>query len=268
MDVTVGIWAATSSASSLSSPSTSSPSAGTRTRWVFARRRSGRSSTSASPSRSGSASGSSPGARTAPSTSRRTSSRSRSRSTTSSSSSSSSASSAVPAVYHQRSLCWSRGGPGTGLPGRVHRDRCSGARDLRVHVRDLRGDPDLDGHRPAAPPRRRPQPVGQPRRAPGEQGRAVDGGVRRPPAVHPHHGCWVATPLFLVMVAIGSTDLLFALDSIPATFGVTQEAFLVFTANAFALLWDCAPSTSCSRGCWTSSSTSPSACRSSSSSSA
>jgi tellurite resistance protein TerC len=46
----------------------------------------------------------------------------------------------------------------------------------------------------------------------------------------------VATPLFLVMIAIGSTDLLFALDSIPATFGVTQEAFLVFTANAFALL--------------------------------
>jgi tellurite resistance protein TerC len=46
----------------------------------------------------------------------------------------------------------------------------------------------------------------------------------------------VATPLFLVMVAIASTDLLFALDSIPATFGVTQEAYLVFTANAFALL--------------------------------
>jgi tellurite resistance protein TerC len=38
------------------------------------------------------------------------------------------------------------------------------------------------------------------------------------------------------MIAIGSTDLLFALDSIPATFGVTQEAYLVFTANAFALL--------------------------------
>lgn len=45
-----------------------------------------------------------------------------------------------------------------------------------------------------------------------------------------------ATPMFLVMVAIGSTDLLFALDSIPATFGVTQEPYLVFTANAFALL--------------------------------
>jgi tellurite resistance protein TerC len=46
----------------------------------------------------------------------------------------------------------------------------------------------------------------------------------------------VATPLFIVFVAIGSTDLLFALDSIPAVFGVTEEAFIVFTANAFALL--------------------------------
>ncbi len=44
------------------------------------------------------------------------------------------------------------------------------------------------------------------------------------------------TPLMLVMVAIASTDLLFALDSIPATFGVTQEPYLVFSANAFALL--------------------------------
>ena len=45
-----------------------------------------------------------------------------------------------------------------------------------------------------------------------------------------------ATPMFLVIIAIGSTDLLFALDSIPATFGVTSQTFLVFTANAFALL--------------------------------
>jgi tellurite resistance protein TerC len=44
------------------------------------------------------------------------------------------------------------------------------------------------------------------------------------------------TPLFIVLVAIGSTDLLFALDSIPAVFGVTEEPFLVFAANAFALL--------------------------------
>jgi tellurite resistance protein TerC len=42
--------------------------------------------------------------------------------------------------------------------------------------------------------------------------------------------------MLLVMIAIGATDLLFALDSIPATFGVTQEPFLVFSANAFALL--------------------------------
>ena len=44
------------------------------------------------------------------------------------------------------------------------------------------------------------------------------------------------TPLLLVLIAIASTDLLFALDSIPATFGVTSEPFLVFAANAFALL--------------------------------
>ncbi|GEL19496.1 TerC family protein [Pseudonocardia asaccharolytica] len=45
-----------------------------------------------------------------------------------------------------------------------------------------------------------------------------------------------ATPMIIVMLAIGSTDLLFALDSIPAIFGLTQEAYLVFTANAFALM--------------------------------
>ena len=50
------------------------------------------------------------------------------------------------------------------------------------------------------------------------------------------NGKRIATPMFLVMIAIASTDLLFALDSIPATFGVTQEPFLVFAANAFALL--------------------------------
>jgi tellurite resistance protein TerC len=45
-----------------------------------------------------------------------------------------------------------------------------------------------------------------------------------------------ATPLFVAFVAIGSSDLLFALDSIPAVFGVTREGFIVFAANAFALL--------------------------------
>lgn len=46
----------------------------------------------------------------------------------------------------------------------------------------------------------------------------------------------MATPLVLVLLAIGSIDLLFALDSIPAVFGVTSEAYIVFVANAFALL--------------------------------
>jgi tellurite resistance protein TerC len=46
----------------------------------------------------------------------------------------------------------------------------------------------------------------------------------------------VATPLFLVLIAIGATDVVFALDSIPAVFGVTREAYVVFVANAFALL--------------------------------
>ena len=46
----------------------------------------------------------------------------------------------------------------------------------------------------------------------------------------------LATPMLVVMVAIGSTDVLFALDSIPAIFGLTKEPYIVFTTNAFALL--------------------------------
>lgn len=44
------------------------------------------------------------------------------------------------------------------------------------------------------------------------------------------------TPMLMVIVAIGSADLLFAVDSIPAIFGITQDPFLVFAANAFALM--------------------------------
>ena len=50
------------------------------------------------------------------------------------------------------------------------------------------------------------------------------------------NGRRMVTPMLVVMFAIGSTDLLFALDSIPAIFGLTQEPYLVFTANAFALM--------------------------------
>jgi tellurite resistance protein TerC len=49
-------------------------------------------------------------------------------------------------------------------------------------------------------------------------------------------GKWVFTPMLVVMIAIGTTDLLFALDSIPAIFGLTKEPYLVFTANVFALM--------------------------------
>ena len=49
-------------------------------------------------------------------------------------------------------------------------------------------------------------------------------------------GVRMITPMFFVIVALGSTDLLFALDSIPAIYGLTQEPYLVFTANVFALM--------------------------------
>ncbi|MET9497502.1 TerC family protein [Streptomyces sp. NPDC006552] len=50
------------------------------------------------------------------------------------------------------------------------------------------------------------------------------------------HGKKVMTPLLVVMLAIGMTDVLFAMDSIPAIFGLTQDPYIVFTANAFALM--------------------------------
>lgn len=50
------------------------------------------------------------------------------------------------------------------------------------------------------------------------------------------NGKRVVTPLFLVVLTLGVTDLLFALDSIPAIYGLTQEPYIVFTTNAFALL--------------------------------
>jgi tellurite resistance protein TerC len=49
-------------------------------------------------------------------------------------------------------------------------------------------------------------------------------------------GKLIWTPMVLVFVAIGFTDLMFAIDSIPAIFGITRSAFIVFTANLFALM--------------------------------
>jgi tellurite resistance protein TerC len=50
------------------------------------------------------------------------------------------------------------------------------------------------------------------------------------------NGKRLITPMLVVIIALGSTDLLFALDSIPAIYGLTQEPYLVFTANVFALM--------------------------------
>ncbi len=47
---------------------------------------------------------------------------------------------------------------------------------------------------------------------------------------------WMATPLFLVLLVVETTDLAFAVDSIPAVFGVTRDPFIVYTSNVFAIL--------------------------------
>lgn len=51
-----------------------------------------------------------------------------------------------------------------------------------------------------------------------------------------HAGMVMATPLFLVLVIVETTDLIFALDSIPAIFAITTDAFIVYTSNIFAIL--------------------------------
>ena len=50
------------------------------------------------------------------------------------------------------------------------------------------------------------------------------------------HGKWLATPLLAVLVLVETSDVLFALDSIPAVFGVTKDPFIVYTSNIFAIL--------------------------------
>jgi len=68
---------------------------------------------------------------------------------------------------------------------------------------------------------------------------------KRFPATKEYHGTklWISengkrliTPMFLVILTLGTTDLLFALDSIPAIYGLTKDPYLVFTANIFALM--------------------------------
>jgi tellurite resistance protein TerC len=78
-----------------------------------------------------------------------------------------------------------------------------------------------------------------------EENRLIRFVERRFPATKEYHGVKLVvtengkkliTPMLLVMLALGTTDLLFALDSIPAIYGLTSEPYLVFTANVFALM--------------------------------
>jgi tellurite resistance protein TerC len=78
-----------------------------------------------------------------------------------------------------------------------------------------------------------------------EENRLIKMVERRFPATSEYHGVKLTvvqdgkrliTPMLIVMLALGTTDLLFALDSIPAIYGLTQEPYLVFTANVFALM--------------------------------
>ncbi|MER7673779.1 TerC family protein [Kitasatospora sp. NPDC096128] len=78
-----------------------------------------------------------------------------------------------------------------------------------------------------------------------EENRLLKSITRRFPSADRYHGTKLfvrengrrlITPMLIVMLAIGTTDVLFALDSIPAIFGLTQDPYIVFTANAFALM--------------------------------
>jgi tellurite resistance protein TerC len=78
-----------------------------------------------------------------------------------------------------------------------------------------------------------------------EENRLIKLVERRLPATPEYHGAKLfvrengrrlITPMFIVIMALGTTDLLFALDSIPAIYGLTKEPYLVFTANVFALM--------------------------------
>ena len=77
------------------------------------------------------------------------------------------------------------------------------------------------------------------------ENRLVVWASRRLPATKEYHGVKLVTrvggrrlitPMMIVIIALGTTDLLFALDSIPAIYGLTSEPYLVFSANVFALM--------------------------------
>ena len=121
------------------------------------------------------------------------------------------------------------------IPSRLHRRWRRGTVGICVHLRHLRRFAHLDGYSACSPPQRGSAALRQP------PGRERSASVIRSLMITTERQMFIREviagghPMLLVIIAIGSTDLLFALDSIPAAFGVTQNAYLVFTANAFAL---------------------------------
>ena len=109
---------------------------------------------------------------------------------------------------------------------------------IQLGLLRLRGLPAVHGGEAGAWRQHRRRRV--PREPPGDASSAA--GCPRPPDWHGthllahEHGKRVITPMFMVIVALGTTDLLFALDSIPAIYGLTEEPYLVLTANIFALM--------------------------------
>jgi tellurite resistance protein TerC len=123
------------------------------------------------------------------------------------------------------------------LRGGFNRRRRRSHRPVQLGLLPLRRVPGVDGGQAGSRVRRRRQGL---RREPsGQVGAAAparDPGLPRHQAAVRENGRRLATPMLLVVLALGTTDLLFALDSIPAIYGLTKEPYLVFTANVFALM--------------------------------
>ena len=142
----------------------------------------------------------------------------------------------VPREYQFRVLFWGIFGALV-LRGDVHLRRRLAHRTLRLGPLHLRRVPAV--HRGQDRPSRRDQAgrlQQQHRHAARPTARADHRRVRRPKAVHPQNAKRVATPLFTVLILIEATDVVFAVDSVPAILAVSREPFIVFASNAFAIL--------------------------------
>ena len=131
--------------------------------------------------------------------------------------------------------------PGADLPRHLHRARRGGDRPVLLGLLHLRRVPHL--HRGQAGHRLPATTTTTATRRPDNA--ALRFVKKRFPSTDDYRGTKLTvvengkrliTPMLIVIVALGSTDLLFALDSIPAIYGLTEEPYLVFTANVFALM--------------------------------